>query len=453
MVNDGIQFLDIAAVVVVVWYFVLWSICLLGWYSARSRYNIRPRSPLATAASDTVPGVSVLRPLKGLDANLFENLESSFVQEYPKFEILLSVADENDQALDVVRRLMEKYPQVKARIIIGDETAGINPKVNNLLKPFREASYDILWVLDSGIQSSPGTLARSVDALNGPVTSSRFKKMGIVHHVPFVRISGPTSAHSLGTRLEEAFLNTTHGKMYIALNALAVESCVVGKSNMYRRSDVELLDGSLRPHDPPERGAPNTGLAAFARFLAEDNMIASALWHELNLQHTLSCDVAYNVLGEMPLSGYLQRRIRWIRVRKHMVLAATLLEPLTESVMLSILASWAFSRLISLPVWLFLLVNYCGWIAVDLNIYSILGGHPLPRDKTLAFLWAWTLRELLTFPIWLVAVVGNEVEWRGTKYRVTHNGEVESTDLVDGKPKTWFSRRSRPNGYQEVAQE
>jgi ceramide glucosyltransferase len=66
-----------------------------------------------------VPGVSILRPLKGLDTNLYENLESTFTQEYPNYELLLSVADENDQALPVARELMSKYPNVNCRIIIG----------------------------------------------------------------------------------------------------------------------------------------------------------------------------------------------------------------------------------------------------------------------------------------------------------------------------------------------
>jgi ceramide glucosyltransferase len=57
--------------------------------------------------------------LKGLDNNLFENLESSFKQDYPNFEILLSVADERDEALPVVRELISLYPNVNARVIIG----------------------------------------------------------------------------------------------------------------------------------------------------------------------------------------------------------------------------------------------------------------------------------------------------------------------------------------------
>jgi ceramide glucosyltransferase len=80
----------------------------------RSRQSLPP-SPLPSSA----PGVSILRPLKGLDTNLFENLESSFKQDYPNFEILLSVADEDDEALPVVRDLISKYPNVNARVIIG----------------------------------------------------------------------------------------------------------------------------------------------------------------------------------------------------------------------------------------------------------------------------------------------------------------------------------------------
>lgn len=63
--------------------------------------------------------MSILRPLKGLDTNLYENLESTFTQEYPNFEILVSVAHHHDQALTIVRDLIAKHPHVNARIIIG----------------------------------------------------------------------------------------------------------------------------------------------------------------------------------------------------------------------------------------------------------------------------------------------------------------------------------------------
>lgn len=70
---------------------------------------------------EVLPGVTIIRPLRGLDCNLYENLESSFLQQYPqhKLQIICSVAEEDDQAIPIVKDLMERFPQVNASIIIG----------------------------------------------------------------------------------------------------------------------------------------------------------------------------------------------------------------------------------------------------------------------------------------------------------------------------------------------
>lgn len=304
---------------------------------------------------------------------------------------------------------------------------GVNPKVNNLVRSYREAANDILWVLDSGIIATPGTLARAVDTLAGPTSGANppRRKVGLVHHVPFAVASG---GGMLGSRLEEAFLNTNHAKMYIALNTVAVESCVVGKSNLYRRSDLDRVDGSLRPIPNAAEGGSQPGecgLAVFGRFFAEDNMVASALMHELGRSHELSCDVARNAVGHMSLSDYIWRRVRWIRVRKHIVLSATLLEPFTESVVLGIIAAVSIRQLIGLSAWTFLPMHFIAFLWVDLDVYASLAGYPLPAALRWNFITAWALRELLALPIWVLAVFGNEVKWRGKTYQVQRNGEVK----------------------------
>ncbi|KAH8991915.1 glycosyltransferase family 21 protein [Lactarius akahatsu] len=402
-----------------IWYLFIWSVGLVGCWTARKKYRSRPnREPAAT----TVPGVSILRPLRGLDTNLLENLESSFRQEYPHFEILLSVADEHDKALPVVYELLAKYPNVNARVIIGDMDVGANPKVNNLIRPYNEATHDILWVLDSNVAVAPGTLARAVEILSHPPhPNSPRRRIALVHHVPFAISS---RGATFGARVEEAFLNTNHAKMYVAINAAAVDSCVVGKSNFFRRSDLERLDGSLVPQQRQHDSGQQRGLAAFSRFLAEDNMIGLSLWHELNLRHDLSCDVAHNTLGDMNLSDYVWRRVRWIRVRKRMSLAATLLEPLTESVMLSVIAATSTQFLTGVTPHLFLPTHFILWILIDLDVYASLAGHALPSSKRWGFLVAWVVREVLAFPIWILAMMGDEVEWRGRRYKVMQNGEV-----------------------------
>ncbi|KAI0931763.1 hypothetical protein AcW1_000918 [Taiwanofungus camphoratus] len=424
---------------------------------SRKRYRLQPRSPLASASASSVPGVSILRPLKGLDTNLYENLESTFTQEYPNYEIFLCVADEHDQALSVVRDLIARYPHVKAHVMIGEEVVGVNPKVNNLIRAYHQAAHDILWVLDSNVMVSSGTLARSVDALDGPANLSlpSRRRIALVHHVPFAW----ASEFSFGSRMEEAFLNTNHARMYLAINTVAIESCVVGKSNLYRRSDLERVDGTLKPVSDVNHGGRqprDKGLAAFGRFIAEDNMIASALWHELGLRHELSCDVARNAVGSMSLMDYFWRRVRWVRVRKRMVFVATLVEPLTESVVVGVLAAMALNHLFNIPSWLFLPIHFTLWLVVDMDVFASLAGHPVPSSSLLAFIAAWAARELFALPIWLLAIVGNQVEWRGKQYEIMRNGEVRRTDSQRRGIFGWFKWGSEePSHYEplELAQD
>jgi ceramide glucosyltransferase len=408
------------------WYLGLWIIGITGCITARRRYRVRPRSPLASLLKSSAEGVSILRPLKGLDINLYENLESTFLQDYPNFEIILSVAEAEDQAVPIIRELINKYPQVEAKLIIGEEVVGVNPKVNNLVRSYQGAKHDIVWIIDSNITMDRGALARAVDTLtfSSPKTS---KRIGLVHHVPYA----VASERKLGSLIEEAFLNTNHAKMYLAINTFATESCVVGKSNIYRRSDVDRVDGSMKPiPNAHEGGHQHTrrGFASFGRFLAEDNMIASALWHELDLRHDLSCDVAKNIIGNMSVKDYALRRARWIRVRKHMVLAATILEPITESVALAFIFALSSGYLFGVPHWIAFITHYIPWIWVDLDVYSSLAGQPLPWSQYPMFLTAWALRELLAFPIFCYAIVGSNVQWRGATYRVLKHGEVQELD-------------------------
>ena len=271
-------------------------------------------------------------------------------------------------------------------------------------------------MIDSGVIVDEGTLARSVTALTA--SSSR---IGVVHHVPFALLEDK----KFGSQLEAAFLNTNHAKMYIAINTLGLESCVVGKSNLYRRPDIARVDGSLVPAQSRLRDGHKPavcGLAAFGRLLAEDNAIASAVWHELGLKHDLSCDVARNVIGNMTFMDYVWRRVRWIRVRKHMVLAATILEPFTESVVLCVTAALSFRKLFGISIWIFAIFHFIFWLTIDLDVYASVGARR--PEQMVHFIFFWLARELLALPIFLIAVIGNNITWRGQRYKVLRNGEA-----------------------------
>ena len=250
-------------------------------------------------------------------------------------------------------------------------------------------------------------------------------------------------------------------------NYLAIDSCVMGKSNLYSRTS--------RLPTPPR------GLAAFSPYLAEDNMLGLALWHQLGLKHGMTPDVALDFLGKLSLVDYIRRRVRWIRVRKRMTpVLATCLEPFTESIVCGLYGALAVQRLFGQGVreggwgqvgamWA---VHMILWVMVDLSVRRSLsisakprsgaasgsgsgqarifskthpaggvaapttgtstaeGGGTLygvtyPSDSTALFLAAWAVREVLALPIFLYGVWGSEVLWRGRRYRVIGNGEAE----------------------------
>jgi len=88
--------------------------------SRRSRYGGKSLpSRLDSLPAATAPGVTIIRPLCGLDNNLYNALEAAMKLDYPNYEIIFALQDEYDEALPVVRLIMEKYSAVDAKVVIG----------------------------------------------------------------------------------------------------------------------------------------------------------------------------------------------------------------------------------------------------------------------------------------------------------------------------------------------
>ncbi|MCJ8742837.1 hypothetical protein PDJAM_G00086930 [Pangasius djambal] len=131
---------------IVLWLMHFMSIIYVRLHLNKKSSDKQPYSKLA--------GVSLLKPLKGVDPNLVSNLETFFELDYPKYEILLCVQDHDDPAIDVCKKLLGKYPSVDARLFIGGKKVGINPKINNLMPGYEGAKYDLVWICDSGIRGN-----------------------------------------------------------------------------------------------------------------------------------------------------------------------------------------------------------------------------------------------------------------------------------------------------------
>ncbi|KAF9108141.1 hypothetical protein BGX29_003019 [Mortierella sp. GBA35] len=371
---------------------------------SRSRYAGHKRSLSSKMPKDQVPGVTIIRPLRGIDCNMYENLASSFCQDYPLFEIVFSVAQPSDPAIAVVKDLMKQYPKVDARLIIGEKNVGINPKINNMIQSYETAKYDIVWVLDSNVYVDPGCMGRSVDKMMKP-------GVGLVHHLPF-----GVRPQTLGSELELMFLDTVHAKMYLFINWTGLASCVVGKSNLYRRSDLDKVGG----------------MAAFGKYMAEDNLVATAIFN-MGYKHEMTSDLAYQSLGSMTPSDYFLRRARWTRIRKYTVTAATVVEPFIEMIGCGLVASYGFNLLWNIHALNFLAFHVVIWFLVDLSMYQALSGEKM--DNLRGFLMAWCLRELAALPLFAYAVAGSTVDWRDQTFVLLSDGTVRAiAPPVSAKP-------------------
>src|SRR5438270_8606742 len=106
------------------------------------RRNARPEPP------EFQPPVSILKPLKGTDPQMYESFRTHALQDYPEYEIIFGVSDSGDPAIVLVNQLISEFPSRRIRLVICSETLGPNVKMSNLVQMAREARYDHLLVND-----------------------------------------------------------------------------------------------------------------------------------------------------------------------------------------------------------------------------------------------------------------------------------------------------------------
>jgi ceramide glucosyltransferase len=299
-----------------------------------------------------------------------------------------------------------------------------------------------------------------------------------------------------GGRLDEAFMSSAHAKFYQAINTVKVAPCIMGKSTMFRRSQLNYVT-STNPKRAP-------GIDFFSDNICEDHLIGDALWKQPQAfekrdykpapgeqeekwgkHEMLFGDLCFQPISHTSVAAYLDRRIRWLRVRKYTVTLATFVEPGTESIFCGVYGAYAlttlpyFSTLIP-PTWLSFaliwLLHMAAWCLVDYIQYLLLHSAKtveidadtpdfvLPQRSTAAyhradplkpllgndktsgqqkqqhqqpsllvgarrnfreFFYAWLGREVFALPVWITAFWGGAtVEWRGRKFSVALDTKV-----------------------------
>src|SRR4051812_30440314 len=176
------------------------------------------------------PPVTIYKPLKGEDEGLETNLRSFFNLDYPTFQLLFCVADADDPAVPVVRRLLAEFPRHDAQLIVGSPNFGLNPKVASLAAMERYRKHDTILISDSNVRVRPSYLLETACYLAEP-------GVGLVTNI----FAGVGEVQT-GAVLENLQLNG-YIAGGIAVAALLRVTCVVGKSMLMPVRVLEAIGG------------------------------------------------------------------------------------------------------------------------------------------------------------------------------------------------------------------
>jgi len=241
----------------------------------------RPRDRHAAPANR--PPITVVRPLCGLEHYSRETLRSTFLIAYPDYEILFCVAEKGDPIVRLAHAVVAEYPERTARVLIGKDLLGENPKLNNMAKGFREARYDHIVFVDSNVFTPADYLDQLMLALE---TGAGMVSAPPVGHAP----------HGFWAEVECAFLNAYQARIQYAVDTLGF-GFAQGKTLFFRREDLE-----------------HGGLARLASEPAED-AAATKMMQSKGRRIRLAGPFP-QLIGPRSLIQIWKRQVRWARLRR-----------------------------------------------------------------------------------------------------------------------------------------
>ena len=343
----------------------------------------RSRVRQTPSPDSNAPGISVLKPLRGLDPNTQEAFVSQVRQRYPKFEVLFGVRDENDPCVPVVRRLQREYPDAAIRLVIGAPSTA-NGKVGNLLALSRQARYPIWVVNDSDIRVDPSYLATVAAPLFHPgigVVTCPYRAMA--HTVP-------AAWEALGIAAD--FMPST-----MVAQLLGVREFGLGSTLAFWAEDLERVGG----------------FAALADYIADDYQLAKRIT-SLGKRALLSTYVVETSLGEATWSGVWFHQLRWartIRVSKGGGYAGLFV---THA---GVWAAALFCMGASLPAILLLFLRVASAF--------LTGGLILRSSVAIRFCGLAPVWDAYAFVVWLASYMGRTVRWRDKSLIIDREGRIK----------------------------
>lgn len=342
------------------------------------------------------PPASILKPLAGLDDNLFGNLESFCHLDYPAYEIIFCLASPNDPAHAIARKVKARNPRIPISIVISGPSEGHNPKVRNMLAGYSSARHDVVLVSDSNVEVDPSYLKETARHLLEP-------GVGLVTNP--VRGRG---ARSVGSLLENLHLNTFVAGGTAFLFHVLRRPCVVGKSMLFRRSSLDALGG----------------LASFRDVLAEDFVIGREI-HRAGLRVVLAPHAVTNVNLYGGTRRFLSRHSRWGKLRRRLGGPKYLAELIGNPVFVAACAAVARPDAHFLALF--------GVAAAAASLCAGWTGRLLDARMPLPPCLLTPVKDLIIGALWFVPLFSMQVSWRGHRLRVGPDTRLLTTEPAEAR--------------------
>ena len=334
--------------------------------------------------SQAMPPVSILKPLRGTDPEMYESFRSHCLQDYAEYEIIFGVSDTNDPAIQLVEQLKAEFPQRAIQLLVCRENLGANTKVSNLAQMAREARHEYLIVNDSDIRVEPDYLRRVLAPLIDP-------EVGLVTCL-YRGIANST----FGSRLESLGISTDFAAgVLVAHNIENGMRFGLGSTLAFRRRDLQAIGG----------------FESFVDYLADDYQLGRRI-AGLGLKIRLSDVVVETFLPRYMLAGFANHQLRWARTIRDSRFWGYVGLGLTFGLPWAVLAlicargaAWGWALLAAAAV-------------MRMTVAVVFGKLVLRDRQVLRLLALIPVRDLFAMLVWIVSFTGHEVVWRGNRFRL-----------------------------------
>lgn len=356
---------------------------------AARRFFSKRTSPVA---ADFTPPVSILKPIYGLDRETYENYASFCRQDYPEFEILFCVSDDQDPAVPVIRKVIQDFPERSIRLFIGSEPVGASDKVNKLCRMVLEARHEIVIVTDSDVRVEPDLLRAVAAPFRNPATG------GVTClYRGFTDGSFPADLEAMGNSTDFAagvLVNWLGSKIDFMLGAIMVTT----KKNLTEIGGFESLADYFC--DDFELG---NRIVTKGHRIELSPFPVSIVYPRENFAEAFRHQVRWNL------------SIRYSRPAGHLGLIFTQGLPLT--VLAAFLAPSAAMALAYAAAYVVLRSE----MARTVGVWGM-------RDDVLRRKWALLpVRDTFAFLVWLASFFPQRIHWRGKEFYVRNRRLVAAS--------------------------